>query len=111
MERNYVIGAVGVLLLVGAVGIGFAATDSTQANPDLSKEEAMNIAENEVGGTAQSAVLEQEDDFWESESGPIYEVTVEKADGSLVEVEVDGNSGEVLETETADGEDEGSDDA
>lgn len=103
MERKHVLGLIGAVLLVGAVGIGFAATD-TPGEADLSKEEAKRIAENEVDGTAQNVVLEQEDEFWEQE-GPVYEVTVETDDGSLKEVEVDGNSGEVLEVESEDGED------
>lgn len=107
MERNYVVGVIGVLLLVSAVGIGFAATDIL-GEADLSEQEAKRIAENEVDGTAQNAVLEREYDFWETESGLIYEVTVEKADGSLVKVEVDGNDGEVLEIETAGDNSDGS---
>lgn len=99
------LGAVGVLVLVSAVGIGLAATSGqfSAADPDISKEEAKHIAADHVGGTAQSVALEQE-------NGPVYEVTVEQDDGTLKEVEVDGNTGDVLEVEQADsGENEAED--
>lgn len=89
---------VGVVVLLGGVGVTFAATTGQVGapDPDLSKQEAKQIAADHVGGTAQSVALEQE-------NGPVYEVTVEQANGDLKEVEVNGNSGDILEVEKADG--------
>lgn len=103
MNRNTVLGVVGILL-VSAVGIGFAATEGSfgSPDPDLSKQEAKRIAADHVGGTAQSIALEQE-------NGPVYEVTVEQDDGTHAEVEVNGNTGDVLEVEQADGPNENED--
>ena len=105
MNQKIVLGVVGVLVLVSAVGIGFAASDGSFStpDPDLSKQEAKRIAADHVGGTAQSITLEQE-------NGPVYEVTVEQDDGARTEVEVDGNTGDVLEVEQADGGEDEADD-
>ncbi|WP_435178584.1 PepSY domain-containing protein [Halorussus sp. AFM4] len=105
MKRNQVL-VVGIVVLLGAVGIGFAATGGQlgATDPDLSKQEAKTIAADHVGGTAQNVALEQE-------NGPVYEVTVEQDNGALKEVEVDGNSGDVLEVENADDGEEGADDS
>lgn len=104
MNRKTIFGAVGVVVLLGAIGVTFAATGGQvgATDADLSKQEAKQIAADHVGGTPQSVALEQE-------NGPVYEVTVEQDDGTSKEVEVDGNSGEVLEVEPAD-DDEGADD-
>lgn len=105
MKWKMAIGALGLIVLFGAVGAAFAATGGqvTAPDPDVSEQEAKNVAADHVGGTAQDIALEQE-------NGPVYEVTVVQDNGDLTEVEVDGNSGEVLETEPADGDGEGADD-
>ena len=102
MNLKTILGGVGVIILIGVVGVAFAATGGNVAasDADLSEDEAKQIAEDHVGGTAQSVELEHED-------GPVYEVMVEQENGDLKEVEVDGNSGEVLEVEN---EEKGDDD-
>ena len=105
MNRKTMLGVVGVLVVVGGVGVAFAATGGNVAasDADLSEDEAQQIAEDHVGGTAQSVELEHED-------GPVYEVLVEQDNGDRKEVEVDGNSGEVLEVEDEEnGEDDDED--
>lgn len=101
MNRKRIFAVLAAIMLVGVVGVAYAATDvqGDAPDPELSEEEARSIAADHVGGTAQNVALEQED-------GPVYEVTVELDDGTTKEVEVDGMSGEVLEVENADeGED------
>ena len=106
MNRKLTLAVAGLVVLLGVVGVAYAATggQAGAADPDISKQEAKNVAAAHVGGTAQSVALEQE-------NGPVYEVTVEQDSGPTKEVEVDGNSGEVLEVENADdGEGEDGDD-
>ncbi|MFC4360433.1 PepSY domain-containing protein [Halobium salinum] len=99
MNRKALFSLVGVITLLGVAGVGFAATGGlTAAEPTLSEQEAMNIAEERVGGTAQT--IEQENEG----GGPVYEVLVQQSDGEMKEVEIDGDSGEVLEVENADKE-------
>lgn len=102
MNRKMILGVVGVIVVLGGVGVAYATIGGQVAasDADLSEDEAKQIAEDHVGGTAQSVDLEHED-------GPVYEVIVEQDNGDLKEVEVDGNSGEVLEVEN---EEEGDDD-
>lgn len=97
MNRNVTLLVVGVVALLGVVGVAYAATggQTGASDPDLSKQEAKDVAAEHVGGTAQSVALEQE-------NGPVYEVIVAQDDGASKEVEVDGDSGEVLEVEKAD---------
>jgi len=97
MHRKTILAVAGVVVLLGGIGVAFAATTSQQgtADPDVSKDEAIEIAEEQVSGTAQNAELEQE-------NGPVWEVTVQGDNGTVKEVEVDGNSGEVLEVEDED---------
>ena len=97
MHRKTILAVAGVVVLLGGIGVAFAATTGQQetVDPDISKDEAIGIAEEHVGGTAQNAQVEQE-------NGPVWEVTVEGDSGTVKEVEVDGNSGEVLEVEDED---------
>ncbi|MEF8900081.1 MAG: PepSY domain-containing protein [Halovenus sp.] len=95
MDRKVIIGAVGLVLLVG--GVAFAASGAGAADPDLSEDEATGIATERVDGTVQEVELEDE-------GGPVYEVLVEQDDGTLMEVEIDGDNGDVLEVENEDDE-------
>ena len=100
MERKSLLAIAAVVVLLGGVGVAFAATNAQTetADPDVSKEQAKEIAADHVGGTAQKATLEQE-------NGPVWEVTVTQESGPTKEVEVNGTSGEVLEVENQDEDD------
>lgn len=98
MNRKSILAIATVVVLLGGVGVAFAAANQTStADPDISEDKAKQIAVDHVGdgATAESASLEQE-------SGPVWEVSVTQENGPTKEVEVDGNSGEVLEVETGD---------
>lgn len=101
MNRKSILAIAAVVVLIGGVGVAFATTNQTStADPDISKDEATQIAVDHVGdgATAESASLEQED-------GPVWEISVTQENGPTKEVEVDGTSGEVLEVETDDDDD------
>lgn len=100
MDRKQLFAVATVVVLLGGVGAAVAATSAQTdtADPDVSKERAMQTAADHVGGTAQSATLEQED-------GPVWEVSVTQEGGPAKEAEVDGSSGDVLEVENQDEDD------
>lgn len=100
MDRKPLFAIAAVVVLLGGVGAAFAATgaQTDTADPDVSEEQAMQTAADHVGGTAQSAELEQED-------GPVWEVSVTQENGPTKEVEIDGTSGDVLEVENDDDDD------
>ena len=97
MNRKPLFVIVAVVVLLGGVGAAFAAnsTQTDAPDPAVSKEQAKQIAADHIGGTAQSATLEQE-------NGPVWEVSVVQESGPTKEVEIDGTSGEVLEVENQD---------
>lgn len=86
MDRKFVFGGIGALVLLLAVSGAFAMRSGLvgASEADLIEQEAASIAEDHVSGTAQNVELEQE------MGGPVYEVTVETANGDLQEVEADG---------------------
>jgi uncharacterized membrane protein YkoI len=100
MDRKPLLAIAAVAVLLGGVGAAVAATSAQTdtAEPDISKAQAMQTAADHVGGTAQSAELEQED-------GPVWEVAVTQENGPAKEVEIDGTSGDVLEVEDEDEDD------
>jgi uncharacterized membrane protein YkoI len=75
-----------MLTVVAVAQVVFAAT------PELSEDEARQIAEEETGGVAGDVTTEKEDGTL------VYEVQV-KTDKGPAEVEIDANTGEVLEVE------------
>jgi subtilisin len=87
--RSAILGVLGVVALAGTVsGYTVSGTRSTADQAAISEEKAINIAENEVGGEAQSVC------------SPVYEVQIKQADGTIMEVGIDGYSGDVLEVKT-----------
>ena len=101
MNRKSILAIAAAVVLIGSVGVAFAATNQTStADPDISEDRATQIAVDHVGdgATAESASLEQED-------GPVWEISVTQENGPTKEVEVDGDSGEVLEVENDDDDD------
>lgn len=80
-------------------------TDDDSVSPDdvaLTGQEAVEIATNEVAGTALEVELENED------GTSVYEVEVRATRGDVREVEIDADEGTVLEVERddADGDDD-----
>jgi hypothetical protein len=94
------VGAV-ILLLAGGLAAGPIAS-LAQGDPDagLSEEDAIRIATDAYGGTADNVDLERED------GQPVYEVNLSNG----TEVEVHGNSGDILEVEFFDDDDDDGDD-
>jgi hypothetical protein len=90
-----------ILLLAGGLAAGPIAS-LAQGDPDagLSEEDAIRIATDAYGGTADNVDLERED------GQPVYEVNLSNG----TEVEVHGNSGDILEVEFFDDDDDDGDD-
>jgi len=99
-NKPTIIALSGVLVMILAALSVFAYNTGVLAgDPQISEEEAKQIAEELMGGTALSVELEKEG------RSMVYEVVVENDDG-VWEVEVDADSGEVLEVEADDGDEE-----
>lgn len=100
MNRKSLFATAAVVVFLGGVGAAFAATSARTdtADPDVSKQQAMQTAADHIGGTAQNATLGQE-------NGPVWEVTVTQESGPTKEVEIDGTSGDILEAENQDEDD------
>ncbi len=84
--------AMGALLMAAVLTIIAVAQVVAAASPDISEDEARQIAEEETGGIAGEVTMEKE------LGKTVYEVQVE-TDKGPAEVEIDANSGEVLEIE------------
>jgi hypothetical protein len=100
MVSKTVLGIAVAVVLLSAIGITFAADGEPDATaPEISVEEAEEIATDRVGGSVQEVAEDREE-------GPVFEVIVETEDGSRMEVAVDGEDGDVIEVTQADGEDD-----
>jgi len=104
-NRNTTLAMAGaIILIVAALSIYAYNTGVLAGDPEISEEEAKQIALDHMGGgTVLSIELEKEG------MSQVYEVVVENDEG-VWEVEVDADSGEVLEVEEDDGDEDEDDD-
>lgn len=104
MNKTLITAASVAALLVGTASIGFAASQSGEAAPTLTAQEAIEIALKEVPGLVEEVELEDEDGV------PVFEIEIVSADGLETEVEIDALTGDVLEIESDEDEDGDDDD-
>lgn len=104
MNKTLITTASVAALLVGTASIGFAASQSSETAPNLTAQDAIEIALKEVPGTVEEVELEDED------GKLVFEIEIVSTDGTETEVEIDAMSGDVLEIESDDDEDDDEDD-
>ncbi|MBP1968639.1 putative membrane protein YkoI [Virgibacillus natechei] len=81
--------AIGAMVGAVVLGLGIYQSDASQANPELSTDEILQMVTDQYPGTITEMEMEKDG------NRAVYEVEIEN-DGKEYEIKLDGSSGEVL---------------